>query len=84
MKKSAIINVNNIIYGGIIMRYNIKTSGMGCDHCIAKVRKTVEKLGAKTESIELNDIIVDFEGDKSMLSEAIENVGFHVISIEEA
>lgn len=64
------------------MRYNIKTSGMGCPHCIKRVTKAMTELNTGIIKVELNDIIVDYDGDKENIRKAIEELGFKVISIE--
>lgn len=64
------------------MKYIVKTEGMGCAHCIKRVTDAISMLGAKPEKIELNNIIVVFDGEESTLCETIEDLGFDVISIE--
>lgn len=66
------------------MKYTIKTEGMGCAHCIKRVTDAMNALVATPEKVELNDIVVDFDGDASALRTAIEDLGFDVISFEEA
>lgn len=66
------------------MKYTIKTEGMGCAHCIKRVTDAMNALGATPEKVELNDIVVDFDGDASALRTAIEDLGFDVISFKEA
>ena len=64
------------------MEYRIRTEGMGCQHCIARVTNAMKELGANIKSMELNDFTVDFDGDSAKLKETIEDLGFDVISIE--
>ena len=66
------------------MKYNIKTTGMGCQHCIKRMTKAMEGLGAEIERMELNDFTVDFSGDKEDLKKAVESLGFVFVSAEEA
>ncbi len=66
------------------MKYIVKTEGMGCAHCIKRVTDSMNALCAKIDSIELNDISVEFSGDAAELREAIEDLGFDVISIVQA
>lgn len=66
------------------MNYRIKTDGMGCAHCIARVTKAMEGLGAEIVSMELNDFTVAFSGDPALIKEAVEDLGFDVITVEEA
>ncbi len=66
------------------MKYRIRTSGMGCPHCIARVRKAMEELGASVDSMELNDFTVFYEGDTAAIKKSIMDLGFEVLSIEAA
>lgn len=64
------------------MKYNIKTEGMGCEHCIKRVTAAMEGIGAGAMRIELNDITVEFSGAEESIRNAIEDLGFDVISVE--
>ena len=64
------------------MLYHVKTSGMGCKHCIARVTGAMNALEAKIVRMELNDFEIDYEGDKNAVRRSIEDLGFEVISIE--
>lgn len=66
------------------MKYRIRTSGMGCPHCIARVTKAMEAIGADIVSMELNDFTITFPGDTTAVRKAITDLGFEVISIEAA
>ena len=66
------------------MDYRIKTEGMGCKHCIARVTKALESLSADIKNMELNDFTIGFGGDINAVRAAIEALGFKVKSIEEA
>ena len=66
------------------MKYNVTISGMGCAHCIARVTKALETLGAEVISVEINSAVIDFGDDVSPVKEAIEELGFKVVSIEAA
>lgn len=66
------------------MMYAIKTEGMGCAHCIKRVTDAMNALGATPEKIELNDIVVEFDGEASELRTTIEDLGFDVISLKKA
>ena len=63
------------------MRYTIITRGMGCPHCIKRVTKAMEALGADIERVELNDIAVRSDRGEAELRSAIEALGFEVVSI---
>ena len=64
------------------MKYNIKISGMGCPHCISRVTKALESIGADIIEVGLNTAAVDYAEDTSPIREAIEELGFKVVSIE--
>lgn len=64
------------------MNYRIKTDGMGCAHCIARVTKAMESLGARIVSMELNDFTIEFGGDINAVKTAVEDLGFEFISAE--
>lgn len=63
------------------MKYSIITRGMGCPHCIKKVTKAMEELGAQIEKVELNDIAVYSDKAEADIRAAIEAKGFEVVSI---
>lgn len=65
------------------MIYRVKTEGMGCQHCIARVTNAMNALGAGVASMELNDFTVDFNGDPGKIREAVEDLGFDVVEITE-
>ena len=64
------------------MKYSIKTKGMGCPHCIKRVTKAMEGLGAAIENMELNDFAVETDRSEAELRAAIEALGFEVIEIK--
>jgi len=64
------------------MLYHVKTNGMGCKHCIARVTGALNTLGAAIESMELNSFVIDYSGDTQAVRRAIEDLGFEVVSIE--
>lgn len=64
------------------MKYSIITRGMGCPHCIRKVTKAMEELGAQIEKVELNDIAVYSDKTEADIRAAIEAKGFEVVSIK--
>lgn len=64
------------------MNYRIKTAGMGCAHCIARMTKAMEGLGARIVSMELNDFTIEFGGDINAVKTAVEDLGFEFISAE--
>ena len=66
------------------MKYVIKTEGMGCGHCISRVTAATNALGAKIDRIELNDICVESNVEEAVIREAIEDLGFDVVSITRA
>lgn len=66
------------------MKYRVITSGMGCPHCIKKVTKAMEEIGAAVEKMELNDFTVEYSGSAEDIKKAVEAKGFKFISAEEA
>ena len=44
------------------MLYNVKISGMGCMHCVARVKAALEALGAKDAKVEINSAEFSFDG----------------------
>ena len=66
------------------MKYVIITEGMGCGHCIGRVTAAMNALGAKIDRIELNDICVESNAEEAVIREAIEDLGFDVVSITRA
>ena len=64
------------------MKYSIITKGMGCPHCIKKVTKAMEELGAQIEKVELNDIAVYSDKSEAGIRAAIEAKGFEVVSVK--
>ena len=65
------------------MKYRIRTEGMGCPHCIKKVTKAMEGLGADIERMELNDFTLELDASPDIIKEAIEALGFKFVSAEE-
>ena len=64
------------------MKYAITTKGMGCPHCIKRVTKAMTELGAEIGKVELNDIVVTTDRSEAELLEAIEKLGFEVLSVK--
>lgn len=64
------------------MKYSIITKGMGCPHCIKRVTKAMTELGAEIGKVELNDIAVTTDKTENELREAIEKLGFEVLSVK--
>ena len=64
------------------MKYAITTKGMDCPHCIKRVTKAMTELGAEIGKVELNDIVVTTDRSEAELREAIEKLGFEVLSVK--
>ena len=60
----------------------LKIEGMGCMHCVAKVRKAMEDLGANVISCEIGVCEIVGVNDVDQVRDAIEGVGFELISAE--
>lgn len=61
----------------------IQINGMGCMHCVAKVKKAMEEIGATVISCEVGTCEVEPFADREKIREAIEGAGFELVSIEE-
>ena len=61
----------------------IQIEGMGCMHCVAKVKKAMEEIGAIVTSCEIGTCEIESFADQAKVREAIKNAGFEVISIKE-
>ena len=60
----------------------LKIEGMGCMHCVAKVKKAMEELGATVVSCEVGSCEIKGVDDVEKIRDAIEGVGFELISAE--
>lgn len=60
----------------------LKIEGMGCMHCVMKVRKAMEELGAEVVSCEIGTCEIKGVEDVDRIRDAIEGVGFELISAE--
>ena len=60
----------------------LKIEGMGCMHCVAKVKKAMEDLGANVISCEIGSCEIEGVTDEEKIRDAIEGVGFELISAE--
>ena len=64
------------------MKYCIKLNGMGCAHCISRITLALNSIGADIISVELNKAVIDYGNDTSPIKEAVEDLGFELVSIE--
>ena len=66
------------------MKKTIKIEGMHCSHCSARVEKTLENLGiaAKVDLAGKCAVVEGKDIADSALREAVEDLGFEVISID--
>ena len=60
----------------------LKIEGMGCMHCVAKVKKAMEEIGATVVSCEIGACEIEGIDDTDRIRDAIEGVGFELISVE--
>lgn len=60
----------------------IQISGMGCMHCVAKVRKAMEEIGATVISCEIGTCEIESFEDTDLIRDTIERIGFDLVSIE--
>ncbi len=63
-------------------KIKLKIEGMSCQGCVRKIRKALEKIGAKDIRVSLKEEEAEFNlEDKEKISEAkkeIENLGYKV------
>jgi copper chaperone CopZ len=67
------------------MKKTIKIEGMMCGHCTGRVETTLKELGATVieTSVEKKHAIIDVDNiSDDKLKEAIEDVGYDVLSID--
>lgn len=60
----------------------LKIEGMGGMHCVAKVRKAMEDLGATIKSCEIGSCEIEGVEDVEKIRDAISRIGFELISAE--
>ncbi len=60
----------------------LKIEGMGCMHCVAKVRSAMEAIGATVISCEIGTCEIEGIDDIAKIRDAVEGVGFELISAE--
>lgn len=60
----------------------LKIEGMGCMHCVAKVTKTMEELGAKVIRCEIGACEIEGFEDVDRIREAVQGAGFDLVSAE--
>ena len=60
----------------------LKIKGMGCMHCVAKVRKAMEAIGAEVVSCEIGACEIKGVDDVEQIRKAIVEIGFELISPE--
>ena len=60
----------------------LKIEGMGCMHCVAKVKKAMEEIGATVLKCEIGSCEIEGVDNKEQIRDAIEGVGFELITIE--
>ncbi|MBQ0084443.1 MAG: heavy-metal-associated domain-containing protein [Clostridiales bacterium] len=68
------------------MKKIIKIEGMMCEHCKKSVTDALEKIcgeGKVTVSLEQKNATIETTADNTVLKEAVENIGFDVLGIEE-
>lgn len=66
----------------MIMKKLIMIEGMRCEHCAAKIRKALDALGNGCEvDLEKKQAVLDTDKSDEELKQAVEEKGFHVVSI---
>jgi copper chaperone len=74
--------------GGIKMKKKILLEGMSCKHCVNHVTEALKEIGATEVEVSLDKKLATAEVREDItdeiIKEAIEEVGYEVISIENA
>ena len=65
------------------MRYLMKIDGMGCQHCVKRVKDALEAAGAEDLNVEIGKAEAKFAGAADSLKKAVEDAGYNVLSVEE-
>ena len=60
----------------------LKIEGMGCMHCVARVKNALNALGADVKNVEIGSAEIGPFQDTDKIKEAIEGLGFKLVSIE--
>jgi len=65
------------------MKKKITIQGMSCMHCVARVEKALADVGGKDVTVNLaaGDALGFFDASDDAIREAVEDMGFDVISI---
>jgi copper chaperone len=64
------------------MKKIFKIDGMGCNHCVMSVKKSLSKLNLNDLKVDIGSAEVDYDENKSNESEvikAIEEAGYKVV-----
>lgn len=64
------------------MKYECGVGGMGCMHCVKKVRGALEALGANNIEVEIGHAVLEFDGAADEIVRAIEAAGFESVYCE--
>ncbi|MDO5707362.1 MAG: cation transporter [Andreesenia angusta] len=59
----------------------IKIEGMHCQNCVQAVENGLKKLEPKSLKVEIGEAEIDTDASDDVLKEAIEDLGFDVVSI---
>ena len=68
----------------MMKHYLITIEGMGCDHCVRRIRVALDELGAQNIEVELGKAKASYDGEPNALKAAIEDLGFVVVELVEA
>lgn len=60
----------------------LKIKGMGCAHCVARVKAALTEISAEVELVEIGRAVIKSYPDTDRLKNTIEKLGFELISIE--
>jgi len=62
--------------GGDGMRIELELFGLSCGHCVMRVRKVLEKSGAKVVEITMDRAVIEADGDVERFVKAVEDAGY--------
>lgn len=62
-------------------KFIISIGGMGCANCVKSVSNALKNIGADIESCEIGKAVASCECGEDAIKNAVEDIGFEVLSI---